>query len=151
MSDISHLLAARELATFRLGPQRVDVREWQVFASDGRAVGVVDRLYVEIASGFVRYVSIRLTQHAEHDERPTRPGCVLVPIGLVRRYDEQRALSLDALTSDVIAAAPRLPSRPPNRADEDATLAAFGMATSRDLPGGDLYSGIGFDESRLAS
>jgi len=145
----SYIVPARELGRFHLG-NRVDVREWPVFASDGRLVGAVKRLMVEHASKKVRYIAVSLIRDAVHDFQPTEPGNVLVPIGVVRRLDDRQAIVLDGLTSVQLARAPRLRARAVIRADEDATLAAYGMPNSRQVPAADFYKRPQFDERRLS-
>jgi hypothetical protein len=104
---------------------------------------------VESATGKVRYASVALVHHAADDNRSTPIGSVLVPIGAVRRLDHRHAVAIDALTSDLLVAAPRLHARPVTRADEDATLAVYGMATSRHVAADALYDRPQFDEGRL--
>jgi hypothetical protein len=143
-------MPAGELSRFHLGSERVDIRGWPVFASDGRAVGAVDRLMVETSSKKIRYIGVSLIPHAEHDYKPTKPGSVLVPIGVVRRLDDRQAVVLEGLASGRLASAPRLHVRAVTRGDEDATLAVYGMPNSRELPAADFYKGPNFDERRLS-
>lgn len=145
----SYIVPARELSRFHLD-QRVDIREWPVFASDGRLVGAVQRLMVEHASRKIRYVSVSLIRDAAHDYRPTQPGSVLVPVGVIRRLDDRQAVVLDGLTSSQLARAPRLRPRAVTRAEEDETLEVYGMPSSRELPTSDFYKSPNFDERRLS-
>ncbi|MEX2154253.1 MAG: PRC-barrel domain-containing protein [Gemmatimonadaceae bacterium] len=146
---VCHLAAMRELMGFQLGAERADIRSWPVYASDARLVGAVDRLMVETATGRIRYASVALAYYAADDNRPTASGSVLVPIGLVRRLDDRQEITLDALTSLALVSAPRVHARPVTRGDENATLAVYGMATSRDVAAGDLYANVTFDDGRL--
>ena len=146
----SHLMPARELTRFKLGEERVDIRRWPVFTSDGRLVGAVDRLMVEASSKKIRYISVALIREAVNDYRSIVPGSVLVPIGLVRRLDDREAIVIDALASFQLAGAPRLRARAVTRAEEDATLAAYGMPTSREIPAADFYKNQNFDEDRIS-
>jgi hypothetical protein len=146
---ISHLVAARELERFHLGAERVDIRSWNVLSSDGRLVGVVDRLLVETATGRVRYASVVLAPLDASEEPAIAPGSVLVPVGSIRQIADRRLVVLDDLTSEDLVRAPRLPRRAITRADEDATLAAYGIATSREIPEGQMYTRPHFDERRL--
>ncbi len=145
----SHLMAARELSRFKLGEDHVDIRRWPVFTSDGRLVGAVDRLMVEPLSRKIRYIAVALIREAVNDYRYIGPGSVLVPIGLVRRLDDREAVVIDALASFHLASAPRLRARAVTRAEEDATLAAYGMPTSREIPAADFYKNQNFDEDRI--
>ncbi len=145
----SHLIPARELTRFKLGEERVDIRRWPVFTSDGRLVGAVDRLMVETSSKKIRYIAVALIREAVNDYSAVVPGSVLVPVGALRRLDDLEAIILDELASFQLARAPRLRARPVTRADEDATLAAYGMPTSREIPAADLYKNPNFDEDRI--
>lgn len=144
---VSHVSPARELHGFELGDDRVDIRQWPVYASDGRLAGAIDRLFVESATGRIRYASVALAYHAESDDRPTAPGSVLVPIGLIRRTGDCQMVIVASLSSDRLARAPRLHWRPVSRADEDATLTAYGLPTSRDLINNSVYSAQHFDDT----
>lgn len=146
----SYLVPARELSRFHLGRERVDIREWPVFASDGRLVGAVNRLMVETATKKIRYIAVSLIPEAAHDYRPTAPGSVLVPVGAIRRLDDRHAVVLQGLASGQLARAPRLRARAVMRADEDATLAVYGMPNSHQVPAADFYNGPNFDERRLS-
>lgn len=141
----SELIRVRELADFDLGEERVDVRGWQVYSHDAQLVGLVDALFVDMRTRAVRYLGVSLT-----DSRTNLPtGMVLAPIGAASRPGDRRVVVLNALSATQLAGAPRIRNRPVTRADENATLAAYGMATSRDVPSGQLYSGPNFDERRL--
>ncbi len=144
----SYLLPARELARFRLG-DRVDIRQWPVFAADERLVGAVDKLMVDTMSKKVRYLTVSLIKEAVDEYRLIAPGSVLVPIGLVQRLDDRQAIILTRITSRRLASAPRLRARAITRGDEDAALAAYGMATSREVSSPDFYKRPDFDERRL--
>lgn len=145
---VSHLVPARELERFALGVERVDIRRWPAFGSDGLYVGMVDRLLVETGTGKIRYatVTIAVPLAAGGSRAPT--GSVLVPIGLVHPLFDREEIVIDSLSADMLAGAPRLHARPVTRSDEDATLASYHMATSRDV-GDMLYGGPGFDERRI--
>lgn len=147
----SYVVAARELDGFRLGDDRIDVRSWPVFAADGVLVGAVDRLMIEPLTQRVRYVAVSLLADADREWHPSILGSVLVPVGLVQRRDDRQMLQIDGLTSEQLANAPRLLSRAVMRADEDATLAAFGLPNSSEVPAADFYKGPRFDEQSLRS
>ena len=74
---------------------------------------------------------------------------MLVPVGCARRYDERPAVVLTSLSVRQLIRAPRIPSRALTRADEDATLAAYGMFTSLELPGEAFYDSPAFSEQLL--
>ncbi|MEO8333732.1 MAG: PRC-barrel domain-containing protein [bacterium] len=130
---------------FTFGDDRVDIRGWEVYSNDAHMVGSVESFFIDMHAKAVRYVGIAL-----HDTETGAPtGTVLVPVGAVVRRSERRVVMVRALSSAQLAAAPRLPNRPITRADEDATLAVYGMATSRDVSAVDLYNGPNFAEHEL--
>jgi hypothetical protein len=145
---VSHLVPARELERFALGVERVDIRRWPAFGSDGLYVGMVDRLLVETGTGKIRYASVTIAVPLAPGGSRAPTGSVLVPIGLVHPLFDREEIVIDYLSADMLAAAPRLHARPITRSDEDATLASYHMATSRDV-GDLLYGGPNFDERRL--
>lgn len=147
----SYVIAARELARFRLGDGRVDVRSWPVFASDGLLIGAVDRLMVEPSSQRVRYLSVSMLADADREHHPTILGSALVPVGMARRLDEREVIVIDDLTSAQLEEAPRLSNRAVMRADEDAALTAYGLPSSRELPAADFYKRPEFDERTLSA
>jgi hypothetical protein len=145
----SHLTPVRELQQFAMGVERKDIRGWAVSASDGVPVGVVERLLVETGSGKIRYATVALTPEPAFGRRRGAGGSVLVPIGLVHLEHDQHHVVIDSLTASVLSDAPRLYARPITRADEDEALAAYGMATSREVGDHQLYLSPQFDERRL--
>jgi hypothetical protein len=147
----SYVIAARELAHFDLGGDRVDVRNWPVFAADGLLVGAVDRLMVEPSSQRVRYLAVSILADADRETHPAILGSALVPVGMARRLDEREVIMIDALTSAQLEAAPRLSKRTVMRADEDAALAAYGLPNSCEIPAADFYKRPQFDERSLSA
>jgi hypothetical protein len=141
----SAIVQAREVDGFSLGSSRPDVRGWPVYTADGELVGDVDALYIDMRSHRVRYLAIALRDSA----RRLAPWRVLVPVGCARRYDERAAVVLTSLSSKQLKHAPRIPNRALTRADEDATLAAYDMFTSLELPGNDFYDSPAFSEQLL--
>lgn len=145
----SHLTAARELQQFDMGVERIDIRSWPAYACDGVRVGIVDRLLVETSSGKIRYASVALIAEQDSGRRRNGAGSVLVPIGLIHVNAASDEIVINFLTSADLSSAPRLHPRPITRADEDETLASYGLATSRDVGDGFLYHSPHFDERRV--
>jgi len=144
-TSFTELLRAREISGFTWSEPRLDIRGWQVYSHDAQVVGSVESLFVDMRTRVVRYLGVALS-----DPDTNLPlGMVLVPVGAAARCGDRRAIALSALSTAQLAAAPRIRSRPITRADEDATLAAYGMATSRDVHASDLYTGPNFSEQRL--
>jgi len=141
----SELLRAREMPDFSLGNERTDVRGWQVYSNDAVLVGSVASLFVDMHSKAVRYLGVALG-----DPRSKMPdGEVLVPVGSASRPDDRQVIILGGLSYAQLAAAPRLAKHPITRADENAALGVYGMATWRDVSASELYSSPNFEERRL--
>lgn len=143
---VSGLSAAREMLGFRLQDPSRDIRGWSVMSADNRQSGTVTGLIVDIHTRRIRYIAVALDPALERRARSRDPGTVLVPVGLVRRSGEEYTVVLDFITSDMLIRAPRLAARPIMRADEDATLAVYGLR-SGDMR--DPYSAPHFDDTRL--
>jgi hypothetical protein len=142
----SAIVPAREVDGFTLGAARPDVRGWPVYSADRELVGEVDALYIDMRTHRVRYLAVALR---DASSRRIAPWRVLVPVGCARRYDERAAVLLTSLSARQLARAPRIPGRALTRADEDATLAAYGMCTSLEQSGSGLYDGPAFSEQML--
>lgn len=151
----SGLVRARELDGFTLDGAIRDVRGWPVCSCDAVRVGTVDSFYVDIHARQVRYIGVKLEPpHGpdggeDPDSRPRLAGCVLVPVGAARRVDASGFVVLDTLSATRLADAPRLARRAVTRADEVATLSAYQISSSRDMPMMDLYCGPAFDGRSL--
>ncbi|HEU4641127.1 MAG TPA: PRC-barrel domain-containing protein [Gemmatimonadaceae bacterium] len=143
---MSGLIAARELRGFRLRDAHQDVRGWDVLAGDGTRVGTVEQLLVDPKSRRVRYLAIVLGDGARR--RAVRRRRVLAPVGLARRLDGRRTITLDVPDAARLAAMPAIRNRPVTRADEDAALAALGVRPPA-TGDGDRYAGAGFDDRWL--
>lgn len=141
----SHVLRAREMSNFAIGDRHADVRGWPVYSHDSQLVGAVEALFVETRTKAVRYLGVSIA-----DPKGVAPtGTVLVPVGLASRPADKSVVNLGAVSAAKLVSAPRLANRAVTRADEDAALAALGMATSRDVGGPSLYTGANFDEQNL--
>lgn len=141
----SELLRAREIPAFTLGNERTDVRGWQVYSNDAELVGSVSSIFVDMRTRVVRYVGVAL--HTGRTKLPV--GEVLVPIGWASRPDDRQVVVVSALSCAQLLAAPRLSNRPVTRADERATLKAYGMNDAAVADGSTLYERPAFEEWRL--
>jgi hypothetical protein len=145
---VSGLSAAKELLGFRLADPAVDVRGWSVQAADERHAGIVSGLLVDIHTRRVRYLAVALDVALDRRARSRDPGTVMIPVGMARRADDARTVLLDGITSSMMIRAPRIPARAIMRADEDATLAVYGLPSSG-ISERDMYASAHFDDSRL--
>jgi hypothetical protein len=147
---ISFLGASHELSNFDMGVHRVDISGWTLLAADSRPLGIVERLMVDLRTRQIRYVTVALVDSPPQANASLPLLEIMIPVGVIRRLDDRRAIALDTLTEAQLASAPVIPrDTPVSRALEDATLSSYGMATSADLPSGDLYALPIFDETRL--
>ncbi len=105
---------------------------------------------IETSSKKIRHIAVALSREAVNYYRSIVPGSVLVPIRLVRRLDDCETVVIDALASFQLACAPRHRARAVTPAEEDATVAAYGMPTSREIRAADFYKNQNFDEDRIS-
>jgi hypothetical protein len=133
------------MSGFSLGERRFDVRGWPVYSHDVTLVGTVESLFIDMHERTVRYLGLALSDELTADAE----GTVLVPVGAAARPNDRRFLVLSDISAGQLLAAPRVGNRPITRADEDAALLAFAMATSRDIGTAYVYRGANFDETRL--
>ena len=146
-NDKSELIAVREIADFDF-EGRGDIRGSRVLSSDSQLVGVVDALFADRHTKALRYLGVTLVTSVDLS-RGGSAGAVLVPVGAASRPGDQRAVVLRSLSAKQLESAPRILNRSFDRADEIATLVAYGMATSTDAAAPAEYEGPHFDERRL--
>ena len=139
-----HSVALTELDPRTVDPH-VDVRGCHVYSSDGKMVGSVAALLTDVDGAEPRFLGIAMAD----PQYGVITGRVMVPVGGARRPGDRRIVTLGGITASQLACAPRLGTWRVTRDEQDATLAAYGMATSRDLPSGTLYDGANFDVRRM--
>jgi photosynthetic reaction center H subunit len=115
-----------------------DVRGWDVLASGGEKVGEVTDLLVDVAKLKVRYLAVRV------DADPAARH-VLLPVGLAKLDETQRAVLLDSLSQPVILALPKYEGGEVTR-ERETTLRATLQAA---IPAGEFYDHPHFDETRF--
>lgn len=93
------LASLRELAARGVPHDFPDVRGWEVRATDGRAVGELEDLLVDVALMRLRYVVVRL-----HRRRPSDGGArrVLVPVGIAWLSADADHVLIEASAADEI-------------------------------------------------
>lgn len=99
--DRARLVPLSEATGFQIGEGDPDVRGWMVHGADGRRVGEVDDLIVDLDAGRVRYLRVLLTD-AEKGE-----PLVLIPVGLATLEPERDAVSVPTVTVASIASLER--------------------------------------------
>lgn len=142
----SALIPARELPSFTLRGDVVDVRGWQVHANDGEVVGRVTSLVVDMRTKMVRYLGVLLTGATSRLD-----GIVLVPVGLATRPVDEHVVTVHGCSSSQLAAVPRVPKRPITRDDEVASLAAYGWSVPTEARGSALYDAPIFQHQGLVA
>lgn len=140
----THSIALTELDSTTLDPG-TDVRGYHVYSSEGKMVGRVEALLGDCGDRELRFLGIAMAD----PQYGVITGRVMVPIGGAGRPGDRRIVMLGGITASQLACAPRLSGWRVTREEQDATLAAYGMATSRDVPSGALYDGANFDVQRM--
>lgn len=97
------------LPGFRLAEGEPDIRGWELLASDGRRLGVIDELLVDRQTGEVSALAVRVAD-----------GLVAVPMAPARIDTRARAV-VSNLTPERFAALPRGASQSPVAAGAPAT------------------------------
>jgi sporulation protein YlmC with PRC-barrel domain len=94
-----------ELDDFQVAEGDPDVRGWEVIASDGRKIGEVDELLVDVQAMKVRYLDVDLSREIVAGARG-EDRHVLIPIGYARLEAEESRVRIENLVSDQISALP---------------------------------------------
>jgi uncharacterized protein (TIGR02271 family) len=105
-----------DLADFDVAPTDRDVRGWPVATADGRPLGTVRHLVVDVGAQRVRYLEIAI---GGNDARR-----VFLPVTAARLDDAHRRLVLDDLGPEDLAALPPARDADLSRADELALRTA---------------------------
>lgn len=111
-----------ELGDFKVAEGDVDPRYWVVTAADGRDVGRVCELIVDVVALKVRYLVCELTG-VYPDRSSTRT--VLIPIGYVRIDARRKYVLIDALDSHGLATLPLYTGLPVTTGYETEVYARF--------------------------
>jgi sporulation protein YlmC with PRC-barrel domain len=140
--DGVRLAPLSELKDFQVADGHHDIRGWRVTGVDGRDVGKVHDLIVDLDGMRTRYVDVRLSSTVAASEGARD---VLVPIGAVT-LDDKDDVMLMPLSTDRISLLPAYNHRHLLRADESeirrhfslaeaatATAVAAGPATEREV------------------
>ncbi|HEY2376093.1 MAG TPA: PRC-barrel domain-containing protein [Gemmatimonadaceae bacterium] len=105
----STLYRLAHLPQYAIVPGQPDIRSWLVFAEDGRRVGRVSDVIVDILTLRMRHIEVELDPHWESGSALRR---VVVPLVCARVSANRKHINLYAVTSNDIVQAPRLGSAP---------------------------------------
>lgn len=106
MDEGSPVIPLAQLRGFRIANGAMDMRLWQVFSADGRWIGMVDELLVDVAAGEVRYLDVEV----ENLLVTGRERHVLIPVAHARPDAERSGtLVVDALPVRAVLCLPTYP------------------------------------------
>lgn len=98
-----------QLEDFRIAEGDPDVRGWDVLSSDGRRIGEVDDLLVDIDAMKVRYLDVEMDPELIDGDRTRH---ILIPIGYARLDRSQDQVRVDALDSTRLSMIPDYDNQP---------------------------------------
>lgn len=125
-----------------------DVRGWSVQAADGRVIGRVDDLIVDVEARRARYLRVRL------DEAAGRDPYVLLPIGIATLDEERDVVNVPTVTVGAIGSLERHAGGLVEREYEVVIRrgilgAAPDAAGDLETAGDDFYEHEAYDEERF--
>lgn len=94
-----------------------DPQGWGVVTSDGREVGRVHDLIIDLSAMKVRYFDCEL--RAPEEGHPAGGRHILIPIGYARLDEGEKVVIVDAVTSEQVAGIPSFEGLPLTPEDED--------------------------------
>lgn len=103
-----------DLDDYEIADGEPDIRGWDVATDDGRKLGEVKDLLVDVGALEVRYLVVELKEEAAAGRSDRR---VLVPIGRAQLDEDNDAVLLPRLPQAGLAAAPPFPNAHPT--DDD--------------------------------
>ena len=119
----------RDLTDFEVADGSPDVRGWAVRGADGRALGRVHELIVDLTALKVRYLDVVLDAEFRTSEAD---GHILLPIGVAALDAEADNVFVPALTAESVRRYPPYTEIQITRAYEEAMLRALGVAPAAD-------------------
>jgi photosynthetic reaction center H subunit len=100
-----NLASLDSLDDFKVADGEPDPRGWEIIARDGRKIGEVDELIVDISAMKVRYLDCELDEDELHLEERDRH--ILIPVGHARLNSDDKLVMVDAISSDEVSRLPR--------------------------------------------
>lgn len=155
----SRVVRLKDLKDYTVAKGDPDVRGWNVYANDGRRIGEVDELLVDVEAMKVRYLDIDLdrdvlsvsgaslgTSGTPATTVPgTRSGHILIPIGAAQLDEKEDRVVVDLLHS-LLGGLPSYEHGPLTREYETSVRQHFDRdyrhdpARDRDFYNHDLYN-----------
>jgi sporulation protein YlmC with PRC-barrel domain len=129
--------------TYQVAEGDPDIRGWSVLARDGRRLGEVSDLLVDIDQMKVRYLEVELDNALRlggPQERYT-----LIPIGVARVRADTDQVLVDIDATGVPLMRRRAHAAPLERAEEVQVLGPYQARTAK--PGDDFYTDPRFDDA----
>jgi len=93
------LLAGRDVRDFTLAPPMMDIRGWTVLGPEGKPVGTIDRIMLDVPEEKPRYLSVTASGGVGH---------LLLPIGLGTLDRARKQVTFASLKVDTLKALPVL-------------------------------------------
>lgn len=93
------LLAGKDVRDFTLAPPMMDIRGWAVLGPDGKPVGTIDRIMLDVTEKKPRYLSVTTAGGTGH---------LLLPIGLGTLDRAKKQVTFASLKVDTLKALPVL-------------------------------------------
>lgn len=141
-----------ELDDFEVADGDPDIRGWDVKSSDGRKLGEVEELLVDLDAMRVRYIEVELDKKELNLREDRR---ILVPIGTARLDDEHDNVLVSQSSTDLLAA----PQYDRAKFSDDYERSLHGWygkrggagtaAATAALTGADRYKGDLYDDSKF--
>lgn len=153
MNDpIDRVVPLDQLDDFEVAEGDPDVRGWEVLASDGRRIGEVDDLLIDVSAMKVRYLDVDLEGDlvGEGGDRH-----ILIPIGYARLDESDDHIFVDSLSSTELRTMPVYDHAPLTREYETSVRQQFDRGYTetpldRDFYASDLYDADRFYSARRA-
>ncbi|HEY8470308.1 MAG TPA: PRC-barrel domain-containing protein [Longimicrobiales bacterium] len=147
--EAGRLAMLSELDDFDVADEDPDPRNWEVIASDRRAIGEVKDLVVDTSAMKVRYLDVDVNEEAL-GAAELRDRHILIPIGYARLDEDSDQVVVDAISSREVASLPPFEGLPLRRETEDRLHAVFtgGMAGGEERLRHPRYSAESFYEPR---
>lgn len=120
--DQYHVRRLARLRAHRIAPGEIDIRGWLVFAEDGRRVGRVRDIVVNVQTLAMRHLELQLDPHIVNFSGSRR---VIVPIAYARVSAHRPHLHLVDVTSGELAHSPRFGASPLGATEERLLFSFF--------------------------
>ena len=116
-SDSDRVVPLEDLRDFEVAEGDQDVRGWDVISADGRRIGEVDELLVDLGAMKVRYLEVGVDEELL-DPSETEERSILIPIENASVRAEDDEVIVEELTGGQVAAMPPYdPDQPPREYD----------------------------------